>query len=80
MSDKIFELPSDTYIKLPICPDSMNMEKLAINKGQYLDAVEYSLFIYRNRIYTGYDTKEENHSGRKMIGFREISNFGIEVM
>jgi len=80
MNEKPFTIPTDSYIKLPICPDSMNLEKLAISKSQYQDAIEYSLFIYRNRIYTGYDTKEENQSGRKMIGFRDISNFGIEVM
>jgi len=80
MENKTFEIPSDSYIKLPIDPDSMNLERLSISKNQYMDAIEYSLFVYKNRIYTGYDTKEENASGRKMIGFKDISNFRIEVM
>lgn len=80
MQNKTFEIPADSYIKLPIDPDSMNLERLAITKDQYMDAIEYSLFTYKNRIYTGYDTKEENASGRKMIGFKDISNFRISVM
>lgn len=80
MQENKFLLPPDSIIKLPIDPDSFSFEKVAINKKQYDDAVNYGLFIYNQRIYSGFDSKEQNAKGQNLIGFNPISNFGIEVM
>lgn len=80
MNNSDFKLPPDSIIKLPIDPDSFSFEKVNINKKQYDDAVNYGLFIYNQRIYSGFDSKEQNAKGQNLIAFNPISNFSIEVM
>ena len=80
MENNTFRIPDNSIFKIPFDPDLEFPEKIKIDESHYDHALNYGLFIYKNRIYTGFQTKETNSQNQNLIAFKPISNFSIFVM